>query len=61
MSVYVLKEIGGNRYRHCDPINGEHWGPKDGAFEFSSVEEAIKFGPYYTGNKPFQVVEIEEG
>lgn len=58
-STYALKRIGSDEFRHADPVNGEWWGPLKGAFTFSSVEEAIKYGVYFTEGEAFQVFEVK--
>lgn len=58
-TVYAIKRVGADQFRHCDPVNGEWWGPLKGAFTFGSVEEAIKYGAYFVGREPFQVYPVE--
>lgn len=57
--AYALKRVGKEEYRHADPIRGEWWGPLKGAFTLSSVEEAIKYGVYFTDGEAFQVYEVK--
>ncbi len=56
---YALKRVGKDEWRHADPVNGEWWGPLKGAFTFSSIEETIKYGGYFTGGEPFVVYPVE--
>lgn len=58
-TTYALKRVGRDEFRHADPVNGEWWGPLKGAFTFTSVEEAIKYGPYFTEGEAFQVYPVE--
>ena len=58
-TTYALKRVGKDEYRHADPVRGEWWGPLQGAFTFSTVEEAIKYGVYFTGGEAFQVHSVD--
>ena len=58
-TTYALKRVGKEEYRHADPVRGEWWGPLNGAFTFTTVEEAIKYGVYFTGGEAFQVIPVD--
>lgn len=60
-TVYLVRQATGRKYLHLDPLNGDWWGPKKGAFPFRSESEACKFAPYYTKNGPFAVVSVDGG
>lgn len=55
---YIVRLLGTNTYLHFDPINGDTWGVRRGAFQFRDEFAAAQFAPYYTSGKGFEIIPV---
>lgn len=55
---YIVRLLGTSTYLHFDPINGDTWGEKRGAFQFHTEFAAAQFAPYYTQGKGFEITPV---
>lgn len=55
---YAVKMVGTRKYLHMDPMRGDTWGSKAGAFLFRTEYMAAQFAPVYTKNQAFEIVPV---
>lgn len=55
-AAFLVRQATGRKYLHIDPLNGDWWGPKVGAFQFRSESEACLLAPYFTKKVSFTVI-----